>query len=175
MSTEQQAADIARRILPREADAAAALIANVGDILAGDETAISDAIEGETNLIELVITIDARLQTLDAMIATLDELTKQQRERQGRLKKQREFLRTAVGSAMDHAGLKKIETGIGTISVRAVPPSAIITDESALPAVFLRTKVEADKAKITAALKEGDDVPGAQLSNGGQTISIRRT
>jgi hypothetical protein len=50
----------------------------------------------------------------------------------------------------------------------------VITNKEALPEQFIRIKREEDKVAIKDALKRGEIVPGAELSNGGETLTIRR-
>jgi len=83
--------------------------------------------------------------------------------------------RALIASALEIAELKKLETPAGTIFVRAFAPKAIINDESAIPSDYFETPApKLNKSAVAAALKEGRDIPGATLSNGGSTIQIRR-
>ena len=76
-----------------------------------------------------------------------------------------------VAACLKQLGTPKIEGKLSTISRRAPTDIVIITDESQLPMEYLRTKVEAEKVKIKAALKNGVEVPGAVLEKS-QNISI---
>jgi Siphovirus Gp157 len=50
----------------------------------------------------------------------------------------------------------------------------LILDEAILPAKFWKAQdPKLDKKAVLDALKAKEDVPGASLSNGGETISIR--
>ena len=61
---------------------------------------------------------------------------------------------------------------LASFSLRAVPSSVVIVDESAIPEIFKRTTVvvDIDKKGVAAAIKAGQDVPGADLSMGGKTL-----
>ena len=61
--------------------------------------------------------------------------------------------------------IKKVETSLGTISLRVNPPSTDIFDESILPKKFFKEKVTytASKTDIKKALQNGEEVPGARL------------
>lgn len=61
--------------------------------------------------------------------------------------------------------IKKVETSLGTISLRVNPPSTDIFDESILPKKFFKEKVTytASKTDIKKALQTGEEVPGARL------------
>lgn len=159
--------------LRAEALAAQALLANIADIIGDDADAHADAIKGETDLFEIVCDLVGRLATIEALCDGLSEHIKKASARKKRLEDQAEMIRTAIGAAMDQAGLRKIEAPLATVSVRKVPPKVLVTEEADLPAAYLKTKVEPDLKVIGEALKDGADVPGATLSNGSETISIR--
>lgn len=159
--------------LRAEALAAQALMANIADIIGDDEDAHNDAIKGETDLFEIVCDLVGRLATIDALCDGLSEHIEKASARKRRLEDQAEMIRTAIGAAMDQAGLRKVEAPLATVSVRKVPPKVLVTEEADLPPSYLKTKVEPDLKAIGEALKDGTDVPGATLSNGSETISIR--
>ena len=159
----------------REAEAAKTLLANIKDIVADDPEALHDAIEGETGLIEAIgeaVTRVLHLETLDEAIAAR---AKRLSDRRSRLQAQAERLRTAIVVAMGDVDLKKIELPEATISRKAVPPKAIVTDEAALPSRFLVEKVSVttDKRALLDALKAGETISGATLSNASETLAIR--
>jgi len=72
-------------------------------------------------------------------------------------------------------GAKKIEAGTYTMSLQKNPPYAYITNENLLPVDYLRIipeKREPDKKLILDALKSGQSVPGAVLSQG-ESLRVR--
>lgn len=58
------------------------------------------------------------------------------------------------------------------ISVRKVPPSPQVTDELSVPDKYWKVKREIDKTKINNAIKEGVQIPGVAMSNGGYTLAV---
>ncbi|MBV9748463.1 MAG: hypothetical protein JO157_06600 [Acetobacteraceae bacterium] len=48
-------------------------------------------------------------------------------------------------------------------------------DVALLPAAFVRTKHEPDRAALLAALKAGQTIPGAVLAPGDETLTVRMT
>jgi hypothetical protein len=76
---------------------------------------------------------------------------------------------------MDAIGCHRLELPDCTISTRAGPPAVIVTDEAALPDRFIRVETtrRADKAAIATALKDGEVVDGAELSNAMPVLSVR--
>jgi len=159
----------------REAEAAKVLLANIKDIVADDPEALHDAIEGETGLIEAIGEAVTRIIEIKALDEALGARAKRISERRARLDAQAERLRTAIVVAMGDVDIKKIELPEATISRKAVPPKCIVTDEAALPSRFLVEKVSVtpDKKALLEALKAGEAVPGATLSNASETLAIR--
>jgi len=94
--------------------------------------------------------------------------------RRERLRKQAEGIRTALAAAMAHSGVKKLETPLATVSLRAVAPSVVVVDEAEIPAAFWkRGDPKLDRKALLESLKDKRPVPGAQLSNGGETLAVR--
>jgi hypothetical protein len=73
------------------------------------------------------------------------------------------------------SGRKKIETDVGTVSLSKVQPKVIVTDEAVIPVTFWKASDPTlDRMALAEALKAGTQIPGAEMSNGGQTVIIRR-
>ena len=162
--------------LHTETQAAAALVQSLNYLLADDEEARADAVEGETNLNEEIAGAVKRLIELEAMRTTISTMIADLKTRNHRFEAQHERIRTAIGMAMEAVNLRKLELPTATISLKAVPPKVEITDESIIPAVFFKTQEpKLDKLELMKALKDKKDVPGAILSNGGLTISVRQS
>ena len=64
----------------------------------------------------------------------------------------------------------------GTLSLRALQRTVIITDEQAVPDEYVDINIVRvlNKHDIYDDLSEGVVIPGAELSNGGQTLAFRR-
>jgi hypothetical protein len=60
-----------------------------------------------------------------------------------------------------------------TLSISAVPPAVQILDAALIPSRFVRATYAPQKSDIKDALKAGETVPGACLSNGGERLSVR--
>lgn len=138
-----------------------------------DEELTIDMVEGETRLFDLLDAIMSDDAEDDARIAAIKARTDELRDRKARFEKRQKVRRSILQAALDTAGIRKLERAEYTASLRAVPPGLEITDPDALPDHLVRIKREADKTAIKKALGEGP-VAGARLTNGGETISIRR-
>lgn len=159
--------------LRQEAAAAEALLANFSDILGEDEEARKALVEGETDLFETVTRVINRITVLGTLTKALKAHEDRVRERRKRMEKQFEHLRTAIAVALAQAQVDAIETPLGTVSRKAIPPKLIVLEEADIPTNFLKTTATVDKTKLLSALKNGSKIPGATLSNGGETVQIR--
>lgn len=160
--------------LKEQAGAASVLVANLRAVLGEDEELILDTIEGETDLLEVIDKALARLAEIKTMVAAIklniDELS----SRRDRFVQQDEMIRAALTHAMGMANLRKAERPLGTISLRATPPKLIETEAADIPSQYWTPQPpKLDRKAVLEALKAGEAVPGAELSNGGETISIR--
>jgi hypothetical protein len=164
-----------KRTLKDEGAAAQSLLASIRAAIGDDEQAALDAIEGETTLFEAVDASLNRLAEIEALRDSIGALITCYRERSDRLDNQAEQIRAALCVAMSMAGVKKLERPAGTLSLRSTPPKAIITSEADLPSRFyVEQNPKLDKKSVLEALKAGEKVAGAELSNGGETVALRR-
>lgn len=149
-----------KRTLKDEGAAAQALLASIRAAIGDDEQAALDAIEGETTLLEAVDASLNRLAEIEALRDSIGALIASYRERSDRLDNQSEQIRAALCLAMSAAGVKKLERPAGTLSLRSVPPKAIITSEVELPArFFVEQNPKLDKKAVLDALKAGEKIP----------------
>lgn len=166
----------AARMVAIESEAAKSLIANIRDVIGDDEDMALTAIEGETGLIEAISTAIDRVAALNANCEALEARIKELTERRSRFENQASRIKLSIAVGMGQAELRKLELPQATLSLRAVPPKAEITDESMIPAQFWKPQdPKLDRKAVLDALKAKEDVPGAMLSNGGETLAIRST
>jgi phage host-nuclease inhibitor protein Gam len=133
-----------------------------------------DMIEGETDAMEvatrLVRTIRQSETTVDAIKAEIDML----KARSSRYATRKDRAREVLEGLMDAMGTVKLSLTVATITMSEGREKAIISDENMLPDAYMRIKKEPDKTAILDALKAGQAVPGAVLSNGGRTLTVRQ-
>lgn len=157
-----------------QGEAARALLANIRDVIGDDEEMALVAIEGETGLIEAISSAVDRIAELTAHMSALELQTKALTERRSRFENQADRIKVAIQVAMGQAALRKLELPQATLSLRSVPQKAEITDEALIPSRFWKPQdPKLDRRAVLDALKAKENVPGAALSNGGETISIR--
>jgi hypothetical protein len=163
------------RDLAREMEAAKIIRAQLETLAADDEDLARDMIEGETSLVETIAALVAHEGEDKALIAGLSKYEDELDLRKKRIAARIETRRALLGSALEIAGLQKLETPSGTVSLAKVAPRAIVLDEAEIPTRFWKAAAPTlDKKALNDALKAGEEVPGATLSNGSQTIKIGR-
>lgn len=163
-----------KRNLEIEAEAARGLLLNIRSVIGEDEEAAHDAIEGETNLLETISSAVDRLSEIEAHADAIKTRIDDLKARKERLTNQAEHIRTALVVAMGVAEIKKLELPQATLSRRPTSPSVTIVSEADIPSRFWKpSDPKLDKKAVLDALKAEEAVPGAALSNGGETISIR--
>jgi hypothetical protein len=187
--------------LHKQIEAAKLLKAQMADLIASDPEFMHDIIEGETTLHEELCALTASVREDDAVAAGITQLIAALQARRDRIEKRSELKRSLIALGMSEGGLKKLETPAGTVTRKAVAPKVIVSEESDVPTRFWvpsapkldkRALGEALKARLAAisearsiddqearaaalARAEADfpNIPGASLSNGGETIQIR--
>jgi len=141
--------------------------------LAEDEELRSHMFEGSTDIKEVLtelLNIDTNAKILiDGIKDHIEHL----RKRSERFDHRKQIARKLIMQIMETANLRKLELANGTISVSSTPQSIQIIDETKIPDEYFRIKKEVDKTKIKDALKNGVEIEGVQLSNGGSTIRIK--
>ena len=96
-------------------------------------------------------------------------------ERQHRHEARAETLATAVHHAMRELGLPRLRDAEFTAARRDGVMRVEVSNLSLLPPAYVRTKQEADKAALLAPLKAGQTIPGAELVQGEETLTVRKT
>jgi len=162
------------RILARETEAATLLRNQLRDVAGDDADLVRDCIEGETGLHEAIEAAAKQIAADTAAVKGLDDFIDTLGNRKARLKKRIEAIKIAVRVAMEVGEIKSRELAFATISRKAVPPSLVVTDEAAIPSAFWKSPAPVlDKRALFDALKAKQEVPGATLSNGSETLALR--
>jgi hypothetical protein len=143
--------------------------------LADDEDCLLDTLEGMTTIHEQLTELVRSALRDEAFVEGLTQYQVKLAERRAALKARAEQKRRAVTHFMEDLGLKRLAAPDLNVTRRAVAPSVVIFDPASIPENFVRVTVtrEPDKTAIKQALKDGQAVAGAALSNGGETISVK--
>ena len=139
-----------------------------------DERTLLDTLEGETELHEALLVVADRIQETEALAKGLKAHIADLGQRKSRLERTAETLRNIVLSTMDTANPDTITGPHVTLSRGRVAGKLIVSDEAQVPSDYWKPQDPVlDKKALTAALKDGADVPGAELSNGGISLTMR--
>jgi hypothetical protein len=141
--------------------------------LAEDEELRLDMLEAETDTKALFSQIVSRMIEADTAITGLQAYEKRFKERRARMEHRVEKLRELGFKIMEAADIRKVELPEATLSIRNGVPNVIVTDEVLLPDQYVKIERTPKKSEIKDALKAGKQVPGAELTNGAPSLSIR--
>lgn len=148
------------------------LIATYGE----DADLIRDMVEGETSLHEAIGKAALELAAVEGEIEGVKIAKTKLDERLERHLKRAEGIRDAIQTAMETAELTSLKTPAATLSMRASPPRVKIADLALIPTcLMVQPPPSPDKRAIGAALKAGEVIPGASLSNQPPALSVRFT
>lgn len=159
--------------LTQEARAVQILRERFKEEFADDPDLAASMIEGETDIHETIAAAANAVFEDEGRIAGIKTMIDALQGRKSRIEKRIEVMRAAICVALQQAAIKSKDYGFCTVTLKPLPPSAIITDEAAIPSSFWKPQEpKIDKRAILAALKDGK-VPGAELSNGGETVALK--
>jgi len=169
--------DSASFALHKQMEAARLLRADLADLVKDDPEFLRDSIEGETNLFECLDALVMSVTEDQALIRGIKGTIGEFQARMERIENRCDMKRSMIAKAMELAEVKKRESPAATVSLRKVPASVIVTDESTIPAKYWKQPPapppKLDKKALADALDDGERIEGATLSNGSMTIQIR--
>lgn len=141
------------------------------------EEVIADTLEALGGELELKAQNVARFAlNQEAMAEAIEGAADAMKQRAQRLRKRTAHLRNYLLTNMQAAGLQRIESPEIVLAIKNNPESVVVFAEADLPERFMvqpePPPKRADKAAIKAAIKAGEDVPGARLERG-QRLDIK--
>lgn len=129
-----------------------------------DASGITDSIAEKAQALEFVARgAESHNAAIDAEIARLVAL-------KAHRSKTADALRDYIKRSMEAMQIERIECPLFAISIRKNPDAVKVLDEDQIPAEFMVTPkpkppvAAPDKKAIAAAIKAGQDVPGAKLT-----------
>lgn len=141
--------------------------------LADDEALRADMVEGSTDFHRVVSRALSHKMEARAMVKGMELVKADLVERYGRWQRREDALGVLIKGLMDVAGLEKLTLPEATISIGKARASVEITNEADLPQGFVKLIRQPDKTAIGEALKAGQDVPGATLAYGEESLTVR--
>jgi hypothetical protein len=150
------------------------LLAEAPDITE-DEKLLLDSIEGEADGDPFAV-ID-RLVAAAIHAADMAEIAHvratELAERKARFKRRNEQLRAILLDMISALDIKRIERPTYTASIGQGPAKVIVTDDTALPNNLMRITRAPNLSAIADALKAGEQIDGATLSNPPMRLTLR--
>lgn len=162
--------------IDREAQAAKALRDSIAELRSGqeDEDLAIDMIEGETGLFECIDALLAANTADVAMSVGINKVVSDLEGRRRRVEARISTRRALIEQAMFTAEIKKVERPAATLTMTNRPASVVMIDEAAIPARFWTAGApKLDRQALAEALRSGEPVPGAHLSNAAPTLTVR--
>ncbi len=132
-----------------------------------------DTLDGETDAGDLIDHLLASSQDDAALAEAVKAEIKALSSRASRIAARANAKKKTLGLILDATGQKKVERPRGTVSKIAGRMSVEITDSDAVPTQLCKTTITPDKAAIKKQIEAGEDVPGARLVRGEDSISVR--
>lgn len=159
------------RDLRRETKSALDLLALIDD---SDEVLALDMIEGETSMLEAIERALAEMDEALALSEGVKTLMARYAERKHALDRRADRIRAAIEQAMATVDMKTIRLPAATLTLKETPPKMIVESEADIPAEFWKPAAPVlDRAALNEAAKSRS-IPGVVMSNGGQSLMIRR-
>jgi hypothetical protein len=138
-----------------------------------DDETLADTLEGISDLPQIIEEIVRSGLEDEALIAGLKLRMDAMAARLARLKERHQKKRALAAYAMGAAGLPKLKACDFSVSISEGALRLEVSDESFIPAIyFVPQPAKLDRAGVTAALKRGEVVVGAQLVQGQPYISV---
>ena len=138
-----------------------------------DAELLAGMIEGSTEFDAVLDrVVDAFLDTV-SMKTSVAERMSALKERGERFDRKADAYRALAHQLMQTADKTSHVLPQATLSIRKGLNSVMVDDATALPQGFVRIERIPAKAEIKKALEAGQDVPGARLTTGDPSLSIR--
>lgn len=141
--------------------------------LADDEQLLLDTLEGETNLLDIASSLVRLKGETDVQSVGLKQWIGELSERKARVERKSDGLKKLIQSLMDAAGVEKLPLTEATVFKTKGRFKVDVKDVKVLPQGFYTLERKADTAAIKTALENSEDVPGASLIQGPDSLTIR--
>lgn len=142
--------------------------------ISGDEETLSAMLgSAEGDVRDILARLLHAAQKADMMENAMANIIFANELRRHRYKRRNEALRATAFAIMDALAEKRLELPDMTVTIATGNPRVVVTNADDLEEMFVRVTRAPDKSAILAALKAGENVPGAELANGAPSIRIR--
>lgn len=188
--------------LRRETNAAKLLVASLRAEFGDDAELLTNAVEGETALLEAIDAALAEIDEAEVLVVGLKDKENQFAGRRRALEERIKRFRTMIEQAMAVSEQVSMRRSTATLTLRNLPVDVVVLAEADIPAEFFVPQPppppKLDKAVLRLALQDRArevesasaitdvverqralaalaPIPGATLNNGGFSLQIRRS
>ena len=138
-----------------------------------DEETLRDTLESINEAIETKVENTAYvIKSLEANVKIIDEEVKRLQAMKSTQQRNIKSLKEYIQESMEKVGLGKIEGSLIKVSIQNNPPSIRLDDDFKIGKYLVSVEPKFDKKAILSDLKQGLDVPGAEIVQG-KSIRIR--
>jgi hypothetical protein len=139
-----------------------------------DAVTLLELIQSETDIEECLLEIGESAVEDEHSVSVIKLRVKELQERASRLEERAEKKRRIISATMCNLKLEKpIQGPTLTLSLRAGGRGVIVTDPTKIPKQYFNdADPKLDKKRLRDALDRGEAIDGAQLPNGGKSVSI---
>jgi hypothetical protein len=135
--------------------------------------AIADTLEGIEGMFnDKAVNVTKFIRNLEATAEAIKEAEEQMAKRRKAFESQAKRLRDYLKANMEAAGITNIKSPWFNLRIQKNPPAVKIVDERLIPSVFKAEIVtfKLDKASIKQTLEAGEEVPGAEMTQGTRLV-----
>jgi hypothetical protein len=138
-----------------------------------DEETLRDTLESINEAIEEKVENTAYvIKSLEANVKIIDEEVKRLQAMKSTQQRNIKSLKEYIQESMEKVGLGKIEGSLIKVSIQNNPPSVRLDDDFKIGKYLVSVEPKFDKKAILSDLKQGLDIPGAEMVQG-KSIRIR--
>lgn len=141
--------------------------------MADDEALRADMVEGSTDLESVLSRVIDHRQEAKEVVAAIKARMGDIADRRARYERRVEAMTSLAKRLLTISGRDSIVLPEATVSLSAGRESVEVVDVDALPQGYFVTERKADKTAIGAALKKGDEIPGARLVRSDDSLTVR--
>jgi len=132
----------------------------------------ADMLEGSTDLHAIMERLLTEERETNELIAVVGNRIENLSARRAMFRSRQTSLRDVMMEILQRADLRKIALPEATVSITRRGPAVQIIDDTLVPDAYCRFKREVSKTAIKDAINAGEEVPGAVLDNGSETLRI---
>jgi len=134
---------------------------------------INDTLEGLTGELEdKAVNVTKFLRNMEAVADAIKEAEESMAKRRKALENRVKWMKDYLKNNMEYSGISKIECPFFKLSIQKNPAAVNIFDEAAIPEQFKEQVIswKINKTAIKDAIKAGEAVKGAELTNGTRLV-----